>query len=220
MLQIGPPVAAVLPAGDANVLAELQPIARCRRFRREQDIHLQGERCDFWYSVGSGATRKYLLDVNGRRHVVDIHLPGDFFGFSCRDRHRFGEQAIVEGTLIRCYPRTRAEALVDGDANLSRAIRARSFGTTQRLEEQLLILEEITARRKVHAFLTHFCTRLPRAPDGSCMLPVSRYDIADLLGLSAETVCRAFTELQELGAIRLRGPRHVRLIQWTSDFDR
>ena len=52
------------------------------------------------------------------------------------------------------------------------------------------------------------------------MLPVSRYDIADLLGLSAETVCRAFTELQELGAIRLRGPRRVRLIQWTSDFDR
>ena len=103
--------------------------------------------------------------------------------------------------------------------NLSRAIRARSFGTAERLEEQLLILGEITARRKVHAFLTYFCARLPRAQDGSWMLPVSRYDIADLLGLSAETVCRAFTELQELGAIHLRGPRRIRLILWTSDFD-
>lgn len=220
MLQYSPAAAARLPSGDAEALAKLRPIARFRRLRRGQDIHLQGDRCDTWYSVDKGAARKYFLAVDGRRHVVDIHLPGDFFGFSARDRHRFGEQAVVEGTLIRCYSRTRAEALVNGDADLSRAIRARSFGTIERLEEQLLIFGEITARRKVHAFLTHFCARLPRAPDGNCALPVSRYDIADLLGLSAETVCRAFTELRELGAIRLSGPRYIHLIHWTSDFDR
>ena len=54
MSQYSPPVAAVLPAGDADALAELRPIARFRRFRREQDIHRQGDRCDIWYSVARG----------------------------------------------------------------------------------------------------------------------------------------------------------------------
>ena len=39
-------IATVPPAGEADLIAELQPIARLRRLRREQDIYLQGDRCD------------------------------------------------------------------------------------------------------------------------------------------------------------------------------
>jgi len=40
-------------------------------------------------------------------------------------------------------------------------------------------------------------------------LPISRYDIADILGISAETVCRASTDLQERGVISLQGLRRM-----------
>ena len=35
----------------------------------------------------------------------------------------------------------------------------------------------------------------------------------NLLGLSTETVCRAFTDLRERGAISLEGPRNVTIIR-------
>jgi DNA-binding transcriptional ArsR family regulator len=43
-------------------------------------------------------------------------------------------------------------------------------------------------------------------------LPISRYDIADYLGLSVETVSRSLTSLKNRGLIALSGPRSVRII--------
>jgi len=44
------------------------------------------------------------------------------------------------------------------------------------------------------------------------MLPISRYDIADCLALSVETVCRSLTELKQRGVIVLSGTRCIRIV--------
>jgi hypothetical protein len=43
-------------------------------------------------------------------------------------------------------------------------------------------------------------------------LPISRYDIADYLGLSVETVSRSLTSLENRGVIARFGPRSVRIV--------
>ena len=191
--------------------AGLRSIAHIKRFRREQDIYSQGDRNDTWYRVLAGAARKYLMRADGRRHIVDIHLPGDFFGFSSRNCHRFGVQAVADRTVIVYYPRQRFEAALDEDPELAREIRTECFDAIDRLQEQALVIGTMTAQEKVLAFLTYFCDRLSAAYDSGGELPISRYDIADLLGISAETVCRAFTELQRRGALSLDGPRRISL---------
>ena len=47
--------------------------------------------------------------------------------------------------------------------------------------------------------------------DGRIQLPMSRYDIADYLGLSSETVSRTFTAFRARGLISTKG-RQVRLL--------
>jgi CRP/FNR family transcriptional regulator, nitrogen fixation regulation protein len=44
------------------------------------------------------------------------------------------------------------------------------------------------------------------------VLPTSRYDIADYLALSVETVSRALSDLTHRGLISLGGPRRVRVV--------
>jgi CRP/FNR family transcriptional regulator, nitrogen fixation regulation protein len=206
------------PSNADNAVA-LNSISHQRRFGREQEIYHQGDRRAGWYRIASGAARQYLLRADGRRQIVDIHLPGDFFGFAGDGRHHFGEQALVEGTSVCFYPRHRIEELIEKNPEVAREIRMRSFETIGRLREQMLVLGAITARRKVHAFLTYICHRLSPGDAGGATLPISRYDIADLLGISAETVCRAFTELQQSAVIRLDGPRQVLLIKPAVDSD-
>jgi CRP/FNR family nitrogen fixation transcriptional regulator len=41
---------------------------------------------------------------------------------------------------------------------------------------------------------------------------MSRYDIADYLAISVETVSRAVTDLKQRNAIRLAGSRHLRIL--------
>ncbi|MEO3385396.1 helix-turn-helix domain-containing protein [Mesorhizobium sp. CAU 1741] len=192
-------------------------MAHLRRYRREQDIYCQEERSDTWYRVVSGSARKYLMRADGRRQLVDIYLPGDLFGFTSRAHHKFAVQAVADDTLIACYSRLRVEALAEEDPATAREIRMQGFEALERLQEQILVIGTMTAQEKVREFLLYFHDRLSTGNDNGLALPISRYDIADMLGISAETVCRAFTDLRERGVISLQGPRRITIMRRPSD---
>jgi CRP-like cAMP-binding protein len=81
-----------------------------------------------------------------------------------------------------------------------------------RMQELLLILGRTTARKKVGSFLLKMMERCSKQPADRVLLPTSRYDIADYLAISVETVSRSLTELKHRGLIALAGPRRVQIV--------
>ena len=202
-----PPVDKGLP--DAPMAFEA--MATIRSWQRERDIVSQDEVTDRWYCIIRGAARQCLIRPDGRRQIVDILLPGDFFGLA-HGSQRFAVQAVVGDTTVASYPRRRVEALMESNPRMVREVHRRMLETMARLQENLLIVSTMTSVEKVRAFLGHMAERLPSGPDGAMVLPLSRYDIADQLGISAETVSRAISALKSDGAIHLGGPRQVQLL--------
>ena len=43
--------------------------------------------------------------AGGRRQILHFLLPGDFFGFSARDKHALTVEAALAGTIVARYPR-------------------------------------------------------------------------------------------------------------------
>ena len=80
----------------------------------------------------------------------------------------------------------------------------------------MLLLGRKNAREKVASFLLDMSRRLRADPDGVIDLPLSRQQIADILGLTIETVSRQISDMKRLGVISLAGRRGVRI----SDVDR
>ncbi|HEX3522105.1 MAG TPA: helix-turn-helix domain-containing protein, partial [Stellaceae bacterium] len=74
------------------------------------------------------------------------------------------------------------------------------------------ILGRTTAEQKVGSFLLYMQERVGSGVADRLALPVSRYDIADYLALSVETVSRSLTGLKDRGVIALPGPREIRII--------
>ena len=130
---------------------------------------------------------------------------------------RVSQVKLCPRGLVACYPRQRVEALAEEDPATAIEIRTQIFEALGRLQEQMLVAGTITAQEKVREFLAYFHNRLSTGKDDVLALPMSRYDIADMLGISAETVCRAFTDLQERGVISLQGPRRIRINQRRGD---
>lgn len=193
----------------------LRAIAEMTQWSREEEICSQEGAADYWYYVIAGAARKCLVRRNGQRQIVDLLLPGDFFGFTVEGKHRFSVQAITDGTLITRYPRQRVEDLADHNPLLAKIVREHAFETIKRLQKQLLIISRMTATEKVGDFLVEMSERLPQDARNGTSLPVSRYDIADHLGISVETVSRSITQLKERGSIMLGGPRRINIIDRT-----
>jgi CRP-like cAMP-binding protein len=78
----------------------------------------------------------------------------------------------------------------------------------------MLLLTHASALQRVSAFVLEMAERSPAHGSGQIALPMSRYDIADYLALSVETVSRAFTQLRQRGAIALAGAHRVRILDW------
>jgi CRP-like cAMP-binding protein len=69
----------------------------------------------------------------------------------------------------------------------------------------------ITAKEKVRAYLSEMSGRIASNGDRAVELPVTRYDIADHLGIAVETVSRTMTALKRRGCIALTTPRHIEI---------
>jgi CRP-like cAMP-binding protein len=159
-----------------------------------------------------GVGRRFVVHGDGRRQIIDLLLPGDFFGFAVGDEYDFTVDAAAEGTVVASYPRSRLELLADGDPALAREIRQVAFQALARLQAQLGILGRVTAVEKVSAFILEMAQRLARGGGDRLVLPISRYDIADYLAVSVETVSRSLTDLRQRGVIVFSDVRTLRIV--------
>jgi CRP/FNR family nitrogen fixation transcriptional regulator len=185
----------------APSLAPMRSVLSCRRGER---IYGDTDLADHWYCVLAGAVRKYALLSDGRRQIVDFLLPGDFFGFRERHQQFFATDAIISGTTIARYPRRSLQSAADADSRLARQILEVLVDSISRSQARLLIMGRVTSTEKVRAFLVEMTRRCFDRRQQCIVLPMSRYDIADYLGLSVETVSRALS--------RLRGRKMIRFV--------
>src|SRR3981189_3581514 len=179
---------------------------------RGQMIYHEGAPVECWYRVASGTARRFIVRTDGRRQIIDLLLAGDVFGFGARGNHSFTAEAIRDGTVVARYPRSRLEGLIRSDAKIAQEGQEMALEETRRLQELILILGRTTAQEKVGAFLVHLAERLAGGPADHVILPISRYDIADYLALSVETVSRALTSLKRSGLIKFAGTRQVSIL--------
>jgi CRP/FNR family transcriptional regulator, nitrogen fixation regulation protein len=196
----------------ATPLQKLHTLAMVSTHHRGQEICGQGDPAESWFCVVSGVARRYIVRLDGRRQIVDLLLPGDYFGFTTDPTWDFGVEAVNDGTVIASYSRRRVESLADSDPDVARQIREAAFDALSRLQCQLLIVGRITAPEKVGSFILEMASRLPHGRGNSIALPVTRYDIADYLAVSVETVSRSLTDLKHRGVIRMSGARTVEIL--------
>lgn len=205
-----PPTAGGREAGPTD----LQSMTTLTQWRRDSEICSQNAAAEYWHCVVSGVAREYFLRPSGQRQIIDVLLPGDFFGFAAGGRYRFAVRAGVCDAVVARYPRQRLEAIAESDSLVGRLMRDQLAKTIDRLHDQLLVLGRIGATEKVANYLVRMSRRLPHRRPHQIVLPVSRYDIADALGISVETVSRAITELKSKGWISLGGPRQLSVRDW------
>jgi CRP-like cAMP-binding protein len=199
-----------VPAPDREEAAEaLCAAARVWTWRRNQPCwpSTEGRRVG---CVLTGTVRKYAVRANGQRQIVDLLMPGDFIGLSPFDPCYLVE-AVCDGTRIAVFRPDQLAMLREAHPALGDLIGDRAADAIRRLENHVLVQGRTTASEKVGGYLAAMSRRIQRDRHGALVLPISRYDIADHLGLAVETVSRSMTVLKRCGMIGLQSPRHVEI---------
>lgn len=177
-------------------------------YGRGEEIYGEQEPAEFVYRVVSGLVRTCKTLSDGRRQIADFLLPGDVFGLETGEEHALSAEAV--GEAVVCAMRRRILVGRAGhDCELARRLWAMSLRDLNRSQAHMLLLGRKGAVERLAWFLIDMARRNPGG--GELVLPMSRQDIADYLGLTIETVSRAVTQLIEDGLIRLNGCRRVTL---------
>ncbi len=200
-----PPPQPVLPLNPA-----LDRLGSVVLANRNTAVIEEGDRAEYVFKVVAGALRTVRLLPDGRRHVANFLLPGDFFGFTETDTYTQGVEAVADATLVR-YPRSSVEKVMETDPSLARRFLTMICGQLASTQDRLLLLGRKTAVERLATFLLAMAERTctEQGDDREVDLPMSRGDIADYLGLTVETVSRVLSQLRSTKVIDLPSATHI-----------
>lgn len=198
-----------LLAVQSHALKRLDESVAIVKLNRDQQVPEEDGTAGRWYYVIAGAVRRATVRPDGRRQILDLMLVRDFFFVGDSEREETIE-AITEETVLAGYSAARLENLGERDRQFARELREITFQSLERTRQQLVVLGGVTTADKVSAFLLLLEKRYGDQR-GDIRLPITRYDLAEYLAVSVETVCRAFSDLQQRRIISLIGIRTVRI---------
>lgn len=197
---------------DPDEVNEVERIVIPQAVDARHGIVYEGDPADHVFNVTCGVVRLSKMMPDGRRQITGFLYPGDFLGASAGKAFQVGAEAITDVTLCR-FPRRRFEELARLMPKLEHALRDITSQELARAEDQLLLLGRKTAAERLATFLLQIVRQHERhgSPVDPLLLPMSRTDIADYLGLTIETVSRTFSKLTRMELVELPSPNLVRI---------
>jgi CRP-like cAMP-binding protein len=183
-------------------------------FEQGQFVFRQGDPCNGVYSIVSGAVAIRKTDAQGHAVLVRMRHAGETMGY----RDFFAGEIFttsaeaLERTRVCYIDKHSVRALLDRNPALGLGFLARLGADLQEAEQTLLRSAALTTRtRMAHLLLTLKDRYASAQEDGSLTmtLPLSRQDIADILGSRTETVARIIQAFEKDDVARFSGRKVV-----------
>ncbi|AOH87045.1 Crp/Fnr family transcriptional regulator (plasmid) [Sphingomonas panacis] len=202
--------------GDQD-LSALHKLGRRRHLHRGEAIAWAGEESRDCANILSGILKVSALTHDGREQIVGLLYPSDFVGQPFMGSFDFTVTALGDAEVC-IFPRSDFERFLSTRNHLTQALLRRTFDTLSDARKRMLLLGRQSASERIADFLLQMLDRT-----GGCSasaggpvtfdLPLSRGAIADVLGLTIETVSRQMTKLKIAGVIGLPGGRTVTIVK-------
>ena len=201
----------VLSEGEREALAKS---GRDRKLKRGELLFAAGDENAACATLLKGALKVSSIDEQGTERILALVHPAGFIGELFAPFAHHDVVALTDSELC-VFPRSEMGRAVDLHPELAQALLRRS-------QEELLQSRELLAlsgRRSASAKVAGFLLGLAEAAsDSSCHaarefeLPLTRGEIAGMLGLTIETVSRWLTRFEREGMIRRKGARGIELV--------
>jgi CRP-like cAMP-binding protein len=196
----------------ASDKADLRRVAQIIDFRTGSETFSQGDHAAFTYLLTDGVVRIYHTLHNGERQILAFHWPGDLFGLADHGKYVNSAETIASSRVYR-FPVRKLERFLLKNPNIQDAFLIKAVYDLRNTQRQLIVMGRFNVPRRLAVFLVD-CSAHEHYFDQSkqiLTLPMSRYDIADYLGTSAETVTRALARLEGEGMLHRVTPRDLKL---------
>ena len=188
-------------------------IKRNRPLHRHEYLIRAGDPVQHVYALRSGALKTYLLDPDGGDQIIGFHLPSEMVGLDALGMDRHPSYCVALQTSTVCaIPLHQLEELAGVIPGLRKQLlHIMSREIHEEHEHQSHTRE--SAEQRLVAFLLNLSARYSKRgfSASNFVLPMTRSEIGNYLGMTTETVSRLFSRFRDLNLIASSG-NEVRLL--------
>lgn len=187
---------------------------RHRKLRRGEMLFAAGDDNSACATLLRGALKVSAVDEEGTERILALVHPAGFIGELFAPFAHHDVVALTDSELC-VFPRSELNRAVELHPKLSQALLQRSQEDLLRSRDLLALSGRRSASAKVAGLLAGLAEA---ASDSSCHsarefeLPLTRGEIASMLGLTIETVSRAITRFERDGVICRKGARGIEVL--------
>lgn len=185
----------LLSSGEREALLRIATIVDLpgRRLR----VFSQGDPARAVFIIGSGAVSVSRRLEGGERQVLEFLYPGDLLGLAQNGRYVNSAQTLTASRLFR-IPYAGLKNLLQHDTHMRFVLLVKLAHELREAQRHIIIIGSTHVARRLATLLGDLCLDSPyyNSRTGKLELPLTRSDIGDYLGASAEAVTRAFAALE------------------------
>ncbi len=192
-------------------------VKRLRQLKRKEVLYLPQNKFQNFYAIQKGALKTYQLEANGKELIRGFYFAGEILGYEAiASGHYLFSAVALTDTLICEIPYDNFLKLVRNKP----ALQKHSLFLISKQLSAGAYLAATTAEQRLAAFLLDLSKRLHHDEIHLTFnLPISRQDIGNYLRLTAETISRLFSRLQQnriltisQKKLQIREPEKLQLI--------
>lgn len=216
------PVQAISLCSDLGVeaLVALSGITHRMRVSSGRTVYGAGEPARSFAILLSGVVKLVTTKPDGRQQIVGLQFPSDFVGRPLTGYSSVSAEAATKLELC-CFSGRAFEVLMRAHPDIERALLKRVLADLDVARDWAFLLGRTRAQEKVATLLQiiadrarepRACSSVNASNGARFVLPLSRMEMAECLGLRLETVCRQLTQLKDKGIIATLGRRRLEIL--------
>ena len=165
----------------------------------------EGEESLLVANVIEGVLKLSTSTGDGREQIVGIVYPSDFIGRPFGEHSHHSVTALTDAKVC-LFTRRQFDTFARQHPEVGHELLRRTLRELDRARNFMLLLGRKTAAEKVASLLLDMASRLSDN-EGRFALPIGRQQMADLLGLTIETVSRQLSRMRAVKVIETEGRR-------------
>lgn len=205
---------------DQDEIQVLNSIGRRRNLAAGEQLLWEGDEAIIVANVVRGVLKLSTQTSDGKEQILGLVYPSDFVGRPFGQITPYGVQALTEAEVC-IFQRTDFDRFAREHPRLEHKLLERTLKELDRTRRWMLLLGRMTAEQKLASFLLETaeraepigCSTASSPEPSSLTMPLSRQQIADVLGLTIETVSRLFSKMKMEGLIDLQSRRQVAILR-------
>jgi CRP/FNR family transcriptional regulator len=186
---------------------ELAMIATSQTFAKGQPIFAEGDPGAGLFVVGSGLVKIYKLSLDGKEQILHLFGPGEPFAeIAVFTGSAYPAHALaLEESRVFFFPRRAFIDLIRANPDLAMNMMA---ALSMRLKKFSRLIEDLSLKEVPGRLAAHLLFLSEQQGDSDTVaLPVSKTQLASLLGTIPETLSRMLAKLAKQGYLAINGPQ-------------